>query len=87
MEKVPPLIFATVTLLDPACTGIISWGFGIENFPDFIVWLGASVVIGGVAMITFGDYYRNEETNKTIEIHDNNENNLKSNEIEMTNIV
>ena len=35
-----PLLFSSITLVDPACTGLVSWMAGIEGIPDIYTWVG-----------------------------------------------
>ena len=34
-----PLLFSAITLVDPACTGLVSWAVGIEGIPDIYTWV------------------------------------------------
>lgn len=58
MQYVPTLVFASVTLVDPVVTALISWVFGIEHLPGLFSWLGGGVVIAGVAVISYGEQKR-----------------------------
>ncbi len=58
MQYISPLVFASVTLVDPAITGLISWCAGLEGIPDLKTWLSGFVVISGVALITYGEHLR-----------------------------
>lgn len=58
MQYIPPLVFASVTLVDPAVTALISWIFGIEALPGMFSWLGGGVVIAGVGIIGYGERQR-----------------------------
>eukprot|EP01039_Chlorochromonas_danica_P003650 gene3650-3996_t len=58
MQYIPPLVFASVTLVDPAVTALISWIFGIEALPGIFSWLGGGVVIAGVGIIGYGERVR-----------------------------
>lgn len=58
MQYIPPLVFSSVTLIDPAVTAFISWAAGIENLPGLFSWLGGCVVVSGVAVISYGERQR-----------------------------
>lgn len=58
MSYIPPLVFSSVTLVDPAVTATISWLCGIEHLPGIFSWLGGGVVITGVAVIGYGERKR-----------------------------
>jgi len=61
MQYIPPLVFSSVTLVDPAVTAFISWTAGIEHLPGIFSWLGGAVVVAGVAIISYGERKRREE--------------------------
>ncbi len=58
MSYIPPLVFSSISLLDPAITAVLSWIIGLEGLPTIFSWLGGVVVIGGVALITHGERQR-----------------------------
>ena len=78
MTHISPLIFSSVLLADPACTGLISWATGLEGIPDLSTWLGGFVVIVGVLCISFGEHAREQ----AVEISKAQENQFL-NELEM----
>jgi hypothetical protein len=47
MQHIPPLVYSSVVLLDPAVTAILSWSTGLEPLPGPAVWLGGLVVMSG----------------------------------------
>ena len=53
-----PLLFSAITLVDPACTALVSWALEIESLPDVYTWLGGLTVIGGIALVLYGESYR-----------------------------
>lgn len=55
---IPPLVFSCVLLVDPAVTGVISWFMGIEAWPDVFTILGGLIVVGGVALVTYGEHLK-----------------------------
>lgn len=60
MQYIPPLVFSSVTLVDPAVTAFISWIFGIEALPGIFSWFGGAVVVAGVVIIGYGERKRQE---------------------------
>eukprot|EP01039_Chlorochromonas_danica_P003713 gene3713-4062_t len=60
MQYIPPLVFSSVTLVDPAVTAFISWIFGIESLPGIFSWFGGAVVVAGVVVIGYGERKRQE---------------------------
>jgi drug/metabolite transporter (DMT)-like permease len=64
VEYISPLIFSSVTLVDPAVTGAIAWLVGIEGCPDMLTIAGGLVVVGGVALISAGERARAEDENR-----------------------
>jgi hypothetical protein len=54
MQYIPPLVFSSLGLMDPALVATISWIGGIEHLPSMFSWIGGSVVMGGVGLILFG---------------------------------
>lgn len=58
MQYIPPLVFSSIGLLDPSLTAVISWLLGLESLPYFLSWIGGFVVIGGVALIMYGEHQR-----------------------------
>ncbi len=60
MQYIPPLVFSAVSLVDPAVTALLSWGFGIESLPSLFSWLGGATVIAGVAAISYGERLRTQ---------------------------
>jgi hypothetical protein len=63
MQYVPPLVFSSTSLLDPALTAIISWIARIESLPSWYCWVGGFIVMSGVGIISFGekDHPSNDE--------------------------
>lgn len=60
VQYISPLVFSTISLIDPAATGLLSYLSGIEGIPDLPTILGGVVVIGGVLLITLGEHSRSE---------------------------
>lgn len=60
MQYISPLVFSSVTLVDPAVTGVISWAAGLEGIPDVWTWLGGVVVMAGVGVVSLGEHRRLE---------------------------
>jgi len=52
MSYIPPLVFSSLSLLDPAITAILSYVIGVEDWPSVFSWLGGGLVVGGVAVIS-----------------------------------
>jgi hypothetical protein len=61
VEHIPPLVFSSLGLLDPLATGLVSWLAGIEGIPDLTTWLSGVVVMGGVALISYGEQLRHSD--------------------------
>ena len=61
MQYISPLVFSSVSLLDPAVTGLLSWGAGIEPIPRIEIWIGGFITLFGIGMVTFGEHFREEE--------------------------
>jgi hypothetical protein len=55
MSYIPPLIFSSLSLLDPAITAILSWLMGLEDLPTIFPWLGGAIVVIGVGIISLGE--------------------------------
>lgn len=53
-----PLLFSAITLVDPACTALVSWALEIEGLPDLLTWVGGLTVIGGIALVLYGESSR-----------------------------
>lgn len=60
MQYLPPLVFSSISLLDPALTAVISWVGGVESLPTLYSWFGGFIVMVGVAVISIGEH-RHEE--------------------------
>ncbi len=60
MQYIPPLIFASLGLVDPAITAILSWLIGVESLPTLLTWCGGVVVMAGVGVISIGDHFRTQ---------------------------
>ena len=58
--------------MDPIMTGMIAWIAGIEGIPDIYTWVGGSVVIAGVGLITYGEYQRTSREKLNDENNSNN---------------
>lgn len=56
MQYLPPLVFSSISLLDPALTAIISWVAGVEALPTLYSWFGGATVMVGVAIISIGEH-------------------------------
>lgn len=56
MQYLPPLVFSSISLLDPALTAIISWIAGVESLPTLYSWFGGATVMLGVAIISIGEH-------------------------------
>jgi len=54
LQHIPPLVYSSLTLLDPAVTAALSWLIGVEALPGWLVWLGGLVVMSGVGLISAG---------------------------------
>ena len=55
IQYISNLVFSSVTLVDPAVTGLIAWIAGLEGIPDLYTMLVGGVVVGGVLLITMGE--------------------------------
>lgn len=64
MQYIPPLIFSSSALINPAVTAILSWLVGVEALPSLITWIGGFTVMTGVGVVTLGDHIRTEEEHK-----------------------
>eukprot|EP01038_Epipyxis_sp_PR26KG_P007676 gene7676-10445_t len=80
MQHIPPLIFSSLSLLDPALTAIISWLCGLESLPSLFTWLGGCVTMSGVGLISIGDHHRHKREN-TNNSHSNDSKENKSDRI------
>lgn len=58
VQYISPLIFSSITLVEPLVTGGISWMAGLEALPDMGTWVGGFVVLGGVGLISCGEHCR-----------------------------
>jgi hypothetical protein len=58
VEFISPIVFSSVTLVDPAVTGLIAWLAGLEALPDMLTIMGGIVVVGGVVLISAGERKR-----------------------------
>jgi hypothetical protein len=58
IQHISPLVFSSITLVDPAITGLIAWLCGIEGVPDIATWAGGFVVVFGVGLIIVGESRR-----------------------------
>ncbi len=65
MQYIDPLLFSSLLLLTIPTTGTLSWLLGIENIPDLWTVSGGSVIISGIAMITYSEHQRSKEREKT----------------------
>ncbi len=63
MSYIPPLVFSSLSLLDPTLTALLSWMFALEGLPSVYSWIGGLVVIGGVAVIMYGEKKRESTHN------------------------
>jgi len=63
MSYIPPLVFSSLSLLDPTLTALLSWMFALEGLPSVYSWIGGLVVIGGVAVIMYGEKKRESSHN------------------------
>lgn len=73
MQYLPPLVFSSTALLDPALTAILSWMAGVETLPSLYSWFGGFLVMVGVAVISIGEHQHDDEsqTPKLISESDN----------------
>jgi hypothetical protein len=55
MQHISPLVFSSVTLIDPAITAVLAWCFGIEGLPAWYAWVGGIIVMVGVGLISYGE--------------------------------
>ncbi len=62
MQYIPPLIFSSLGLVDPAVTAVLSWLVGVESLPSLVTWLGGFTVMAGVGVITIGEHLRRVKT-------------------------
>lgn len=67
MNYIAPLVFSCVLLVDPAVTGVISWLMGLEAVPDAFTILGGVIVVGGVALVTYGEHLKEEKKKAEVE--------------------
>jgi hypothetical protein len=58
IETVPPVIFATVELVDPFLTGLTSWAMQLEGIPVWQVWAGGALSMVGGFLVIYGQYLR-----------------------------
>lgn len=84
MQYIAPLVFSSLTLVDPAITALLSWMIGVEKLPTIYSWLGGAVVIAGVSIISYGEHKkqtgRKGSSSPSPEVHTDNE----EEDIEMT---
>ena len=82
MQYIAPLVFSSLTLVDPAITAFLSWLIGVEKLPTIYSWLGGAVVIAGVSIISYGEHKKLQAGKKgsspSPEVHSDDD-------IEMTN--
>lgn len=69
MQYLPPLVFSSVSLLDPALTAVLSYLFGIERWPSLWSWLGGITVIVGVAIISIAEQRQHDQQRHAKEDH------------------
>ena len=55
IQFIPPLVFSSILLVDPAVTGVISWLLGLEGIPDYLTFIGGTTVVLGTATIAYGE--------------------------------
>jgi hypothetical protein len=65
MQYIPPLVFSSLGLVDPAVTAIISWAAGVEHWPSLFAWFGGAIVMSGVGLISFGEHQRSESAEQS----------------------
>ena len=65
MQNIPPLIFSSLSLVDPALTAFISWFVGLEGVPDILIWIGGVIIVGGVGIISYGDHLRSSSNSSS----------------------
>jgi drug/metabolite transporter (DMT)-like permease len=58
MQHIPPLVFSSLALLDPALVAILAWAGGVEHLPSAYSWIGGMVVMGGVGLISYAEHKR-----------------------------
>lgn len=69
MQYIPPLIFSSLGLVDPAVTAILSWAIGVESLPSMFSWIGGFVVMAGVGIISYGEHVRTHNEDKSHDHH------------------
>ena len=55
MQYIAPLVFSALSLMDPALTAIISWLAGVEPLPMAFSWIGGTIVMTGIGLISFAE--------------------------------
>lgn len=60
LQHIPPLVFSSLSLADPALTAGFSWVFGIEGS-----WLGGIIVMSGVGVISYGEHRRTSSSSSS----------------------
>jgi len=63
LQHIPPLVFSSLALADPALTALLSWAAGLEGLPSVLSWLGGIVVMAGVGVISYGEHQREKHGN------------------------
>lgn len=62
MSYIPPLVFSSLSLLDPFITAFLAWITGLEGLPSIFSWIGGLIVISGVALISYGEKSRHPQS-------------------------
>lgn len=84
MQHIPPLVFSALSLVDPAVTAVLSWAFGIEQWPSLFAWIGGAVVMSGVGLISYGEHQRSSKENHDEMNGTEASTDLEEDEIELT---
>lgn len=64
VKYIHPVVFSTAQLLDPGLTGMISWCWGLEEWPSMFTFVGLGMVSVGLFLLTSYQRSREEATER-----------------------
>ena len=54
LRWIPPLTISMILIMEPVIGSIIGWVVGVDSFPQLWTIIGGSLMIFGLALVTFG---------------------------------